>query len=367
MPTFNKYPSIESATHEKDMLYFQEYLMRNFSDKKITWNITEKIHGTNTGIIYDPVTDSVTVQSRGHILCKEEVHYNSKKLAAELLPKIRQAWDYIRKNAKYIVNTKENSGAELKYITIFGEVYGGTYPMQEVEKDKDAIKVQKGIYYSQHNQFRAFDILLGWDIGLDTHATTYLSANEFFKVCKEVGIDTVPILANNVESLTEALKYPNNNTSLIFTLNGLPKPTITENRMEGVVIKPCEYDLYAGEHRIIIKNKNPEFSEECKEGGVKEVKEVSAMELAAINKVLTFITENRLNNVVSHFADPPTIKNFREVMQEYSKDIMDAFSKEDEYKALGKDELKTVQKCLGKEAAIKVKEYFCKNTSFMES
>lgn len=347
---FNKYPSIESSTHKKDLLYFANYLDEHYGNLNITWCITEKIHGSNTGIIYDLDSDSIVVQSRNHILSEDEIHYNAKTLAKELSGSLRIA-------SLKIANLYPDKG--IKYITLFGEVYGGVYPDDSVDRDPNALRVQKGIYYSPKNEFRAFDIL----VGFTDNTTEFLSGEMFFDICLVTNIPTVPLLASKINTLDKALEYPNDGESIIYKLNRLPKLKGIENKMEGVVIRPWNTDLMAGEHRIIIKNKNPEFLEECNSNGVKEVKVLEEKVLNAIEMCSTFTTENRLNNIISHMADPPTIKQFSDVMRAFVTDIMCEFSTTQEYKSLTKDDIKVIQKSISKQAAKLVKAYFDENVS----
>jgi len=62
-----------------------------------------------------------------------------------------------------------------KNMTVFGELFGGVYPHEEVPKVKNAMRIQKGINYAPFNQFYAFDLVLdGEYVSVDT-------ANELFE------------------------------------------------------------------------------------------------------------------------------------------------------------------------------------------
>lgn len=355
MVNFYSYPSIETVENYKEVQHFIRFL-KDHDMYDIDFCVTEKIHGSNTGMIYDVETDTVTVQSRNHVLKENEVHYNSKTIANELLPKIREMYNLVQKQFD----------KPIKQMTVFGEVYGGCYPMLEVEKDPNAIKVQRGVYYSQHNQFRVFDILVSMGGEESTKECSFVPFAGVVEICGKVGMPLVPVL-NPVCSLEEALAYPNDGTSVVFAENGLPKPTVTENRMEGVVIKPLFYDVYVGDHRLILKHKNPVFQETCKEKIKKERIDVNGNVSFALAEMIKFVTPERLINVISHYADPPTKRQFSMVMKDYCEDIMAAVdSQTDVFRKLDKEEQKQARKGLNNTVVGMVKNYFYGDGPFRE-
>ena len=56
----------------------------------------------------------------------------------------------------------KEKGLSFQVMAVYGELIGGTYPHPDVERDKAATKVQKGIFYSPRNEFYAFDLALDY-------------------------------------------------------------------------------------------------------------------------------------------------------------------------------------------------------------
>ena len=140
-------------------------------------------------------------------------------------------------------------------MTVFGEVCGGIYPHTDVPFDKTAYKVQKGVYYSPSNQWLAFDV--GYVVAGSEHMY-FLPGSLFVSACLNARIPIVPILAS-VESLDEALEYPNDGNTNVYERFDLPE--IEHNVMEGVVIRPLMQDIWFGQNRLVLKNKNDKFKE----------------------------------------------------------------------------------------------------------
>lgn len=332
---FHKYPSIENSYRQEfvDKISLQGY-------GKISYCITEKIHGSNTQIGYDCKTGEFEYGKRTSKIEDGESCYNVQGIFDSLK-------DSIVALAKYL--TPIVTG-ELKTVKVYGEVFGGSYPHDEVKKDNHASKVQKGVYYSPHNEWKAFDIAY---TVVDDEKTYFLSGKDFFLACDAVGIDTVPLLSTK-STLKEALEYPNDGKSVVYKSYNLPE--LEDNIMEGVVIRPWDTDAWMGMTRVILKNKNDKFKEKSHEKKVNVQVEVPEIVKQAMEEVSAYITENRVNNVISHLGEV-TVEDFGKILGMASKDALEDYKKD--YGTLNKMEKveeKMVTKYLQREMATVVRQ-----------
>jgi len=156
----------------------------------------------------------------------------------------------------------------------------------------------------------------------------------------------------------KVIKYNNEFESGIYKLFNLHE--IENNICEGVVIKPI-VDLKMGESRVILKSKNEKFMEKAKAPKQKVKKELSDDDKNFLEEVFKYITENRLNNVLSKMCEL-TEKDFGKLLKEFQKDIEDEFVKDfglevwNEYMSK-----KYVGKFFSKECANFIRPYFIKN------
>ena len=135
----------------------------------------------------------------------------------------------------------------------------------------------------------------------------WLDYDEFMKILSEVKISYVEPLF--IGSLDDCLLYPEKFITHIPNLHNLP--IIENNYAEGIVIKPSK-PLYLSSSRIILKKKIEKFNE-------RRSKPYKLREDTTItHKILDYITENRLHNVISKIGYV-TEKDFSKLMKEYCK------------------------------------------------
>ena len=163
----------------------------------------------------------------------------------------------------------------------------------------------------------------------------------------------------------ECIIYPNDGTSKVHSYFGLPE--IADNIMEGVVIKPVTPAFFFNRERIIIKNKNDIFKERArKKESVNPNKENRLdFEMSEDGKlmcveVLTYVTENRLRNVLSKVQGGITHKMFGPLLGMFSKDVLADFMKDnaEEYSKLEDRERKRVTKAMSEVASTMLRENF---------
>jgi Rnl2 family RNA ligase len=174
---------------------------------------------------------------------------------------------------------------DLIQLTIYGELFGGIYPDMT---DETMITVQKGVYYSPKNEFYAFDLVY-WSPG----KRTYLNVLDMERILSDYGFFVAkPLFTGTFE---ECLNYPNTFQSTIPFCLGYDPPK--NNEAEGIVIRPVK-TLHFPSGRVMVKSKNPKFSERQKTKQTPIVEKNKSV-ISIWNALSEYVNENRLNNVRS--------------------------------------------------------------------
>lgn len=285
---FKRFGEIENHTNKK---IITKLLEADSIHDTGTWVALEKVHGCNFSFTISKSKSENLFEIRlgkrsGFLEQGEDLNgISTAKILEKYTSSVLQAFDLVRE-------VTENK--DLSQMTIFGELFGGSYPHPDVPKIKEAKQVQKGVYYHNDNDFYAFDIYNG-EKYLD-----YEVAMQIFQKCGFFFAE--PIITG---TLKEILEFPN-----IFE-STLPKhyghPVLSEeNIAEGLILKPLkERRLFPGNKRAILKSKPAKFMEiaHCpKRTKIKTKPDPSVSENAMqIWDVLQgYITENRLDNIRSH-------------------------------------------------------------------
>lgn len=337
MVKFIKYPDIENS-------YRQEFVdkIKEMGYGDIDYIVTEKIHGANSQVAYDINTGEFFYGKRSEFLEEGEHFYNLRAV-------IKGYEKSIADMAQRLKRDLGEFGQRLESMTVFGEICGGSYPHPDVVKDKNASKVQKGVFYSPKNVWLAFDI--AYTIA-DVERPFFLSYGKFDFYCMMHNIPSVPCIIL-VESLDEALAVANDRESSVYKLYDLPK--LDNNIMEGVVIRPFDLDTWFGMSRLVLKNKNEHFKE--KAAAKDDIpKEIPEQVKAACEELSQYINTNRVHNVISHIGEV-TPKDIGRVIKEMSQDVLADYRKEhDALDKLEKQDEKMVTKFLGSEVAKVVRD-----------
>jgi len=224
---------------------------------------------------------------------------------------------------------------------VFGEMFGGKYPHPDVKNNPKTILIQKGVHYCPNHEFYAFDLYItnhetGRFLSVD-EANNFFERTEFF-YAKTLFRGT----------LNECIKYPNDSPSMISEWLGLPP--MDDNTCEGVVIRPVAPTYLHNGARVLLKSKNARFAEK------KAVKKreprlfIEPSYSDALNNMLPiveqYVSENRLDNVVSKIGHVSVPRDTGKLIGLFSKDILDDFLKEHsgEYTALEKSEQKILNR-----------------------
>ena len=324
---FDKYPSIENTYRQKAT----DYLYQTGLNGGV-WVVSEKCHGASFAVLTDGI--DFRMAKKTALIADDDTFYGCQNIKDDLKRQISEVF----------AKLNEDSIEPITYVKFCGEIYGGTYPHTDVERVKDSMKVQSGIWYRPDNGFYGFDIVAN-DYFLDDD-----TAQALFR---EFGVfNAEPLFRGTFE---DCLAYTNKYNTTIPDRLGLPR--IENNICEGNVIKPVNPQWYACGSRVIFKNKNAKHSEK-NNGRIPREKlaEVKFSEDAQklFDELCDLITENRLRNVISHIGcENLTDKSFGKLQGLFVKDAIEEFRKDfaEELDQIGKDEQKRMNKVVGQIAA----------------
>lgn len=208
-----KYTKIETI-FERDMEGSKKLIEGKFRNETVEflkdnqWICTEKVDGTNIGIVWD-----------GH-----KVSYQGRteraQIPAHLMNKLIEMFGGETNEELF-----EQKFGEMP-VVLFGEGYGA--------------KIQKGGNYRPDVSFILFDVYL-------PELDLWLKRDALEDIAKTFGIDVVPIVG--IGTLEEAVQF----------VKRKPKSTIGTADMEGLVCKPLVDLLDRRGKRVIVKIKVRDF------------------------------------------------------------------------------------------------------------
>lgn len=313
--TFRKYPKI---TNSYDVKFLTKIAEHGLYASDIKWSVSEKLHGANLSIYCDGI--GIEIASRNGMLDDSGNFYSLHTIKEELYRIVIALQEYYKGNIK-----------------VYGEIFGGAYPHPDVPKANIGM-VQKGVFYCPDIKFSVFDIQLG---------DYFLPVNEVEEICLSFDILHQDTLFKG--TLTECLMFPNDNQTEMPNL--LDLPSIDNNIMEGVVIKPI-YPVFMGDHRVILKNKNSVFAEKnsAKKRLPKERKDLSTEMQETLESFAQYININRLDSATSKLGAVES-KLIGAFMKELHRDVMeDAIADGFDNTLYDKDEIKIINKFINQES-----------------
>jgi len=337
MIQFKKYNSVEN-TFDKD---FMERIFVEELDKQ-EYVVQEKVHGANACLTTDGKT--VSFGKRTGFVEADEKFYDYEELLEGYTPK-----------AISLLSIVQECFPNLKTLVVFGEMFGGKYPHPDVKNSNKTMLIQKGVHYCPFHEFYSFDLYLTTE-----ETGRYLTVDEANAFFEQAGFFYAKSLFRG--ALQECLKYPNDAPSQISAWLGLPP--IEDNICEGVVIRPVAPTYLHNGSRVLLKSKNARFAEKkaVKKREPKPFENPSYSE--ALNDLLPvaeqYVTENRLNNVVSKIGHVSVPKDTGKLIGLFSKDILDDFLKEHsgEYDAIEKSEQKILNRHINSLATNLIKKVY---------
>ncbi len=344
MLEFKKYSSIENSFSRE----FMERVMAEIP-QDLEYVVQEKVHGTNTSFLCDGL--DVGFAKRTAMLIDGEQFYDYPELLNRYREQVLKLFADVK--MKY---------PEVTHISIFGEMFGGLYPYNGVKNAHRVSLIQKGVYYSPEHEFYGFDIYL-----FTENEGRFLPVDDVNELFEAEGFFFAKTLFKG--TLDKCLTYPNAFQSKIAEWLGLP--AIEDNICEGIVIRPVSPMYLKNGSRVLIKSKNERFAE--KKSVTKRNKLFSEPVpyseglKALIEEGESYVTENRLNNVVSHIGEVHFPNDFGRIMGALSKDVLEDFLKEHggAYAALDKCEQKSFNKELNKFCIALVKKVYMSQAYIM--
>ena len=337
MMQFKKYNSIEN-TFDKG---FVEKIFLEGLDKQ-EFVVQEKVHGSNVCFVTDG--ESVSFGKRTGFVEGDEKFYDYEELFERYTPKVITLFLAV-----------QETNPDVQSVTIFGEMFGGKYPHPEVKNNNRTMLIQKGVYYCPTHEFYAFDLYVTTE-----KSGRYLTVDEMNDFFERENFFYAKTLFRG--TLNECLQYPNVFQSQISNWLGLPP--IENNICEGVIIRPVEPSYLSNGSRVLLKDKNVHFAEKksVKKRTPKLFIEPSYSEFLnhLLSVVEEYVTENRLNNVVSKIGQISVPKDTGKLIGLFSKDILEDFLKEHsgEYAAIEKSEQKILNRHINSLATSMIKKVY---------
>lgn len=305
---FIKYPSLENHYREK---FIGAIEMNEAKDGE--WFATEKLHGSN----YSFYTNGFEVMTakRSGFVGQDASFFNHQSIFED--------------NAEAILKLHDDLALTPdKQLVVYGELVGEG--------------VQRGVSYCEGKGFFAFDVLIKHADGelewLDYDST-------LVEVLEECGFKVAPVVARG--SFEDMLALDNSFNSRVTTGK--------EFTAEGLVIRPVQTAFLHSGSRIAIKSKSEKFSERKVSKTKTPPKELDE-DAKAFLGVVDYITDNRLNNVMSKVGEVDK-SMFPQLMGLLIQDAIEDFEKDTgkSWSDLDKGVRKAVQKELQKPARDLVK------------
>ncbi|NIF07134.1 RNA ligase, Rnl2 family [Chryseobacterium sp. Tr-659] len=318
---FKTYNSIENAYQAR---VIEQIRMQGFGDE--VFIVQEKVHGANFSFFTDG--KEIKIAKRTAFIGSDEKFFNA-----------HQILERYRKNVIDVFRKVKTIYPDVETVVIYGELFGGGYSHKDVEPVKGAVRVQKGIDYAPYNEFYGFDIKL--------NGITYLDTEVVNQIFETTGFFYARILFQG--TLEETLRFPNVFNSKIPAWLGLPE---MNNMCEGTIIKTLKTRYFGNGARVILKNKNEKWIEKSKmvKKQTKTTQKPVIFSETAQNiweEIQTYITVNRLNNVVSKIGEfePRMIGKViglfaQDILEDFEKDFPAAFA------GIEKEEQKRINKKL---------------------
>lgn len=336
---FIKYSSIENSYRQA----FLDKCAMAVGNK--TMVALEKIHGANFSWIV--TADSVRVAKRSGLIEETETFYGHTRFYKRYLPAVQTLFELAK-----------DENPSLIQLNLYGEIFGGNYNGTTAQSAK---KVQTGVNYHPDNEFMAFDIRLTFDNGVSRYLSyadmeeLILDANVITSSDIENHIPIAPVIGiGTLETLIKLDPLFYTRVPAFFGLEVNDTKTNTDYA-EGFVIRGFHDDFYIGNERVILKQKNALYGEKEKEVKIKAAVNLTDEQQAKLDKICSYINQNRLAAVVSKIGTV-TQKDFGRVQGELTRDALDDFAKDEGYKLQEDEDWGLLTKRVGKHSADTIRE-----------
>jgi Rnl2 family RNA ligase len=222
----------------------------------VEWIATPKIHGTNMSVTVYRDREGVHFARRHAFLGKDTAFMGF----GEVLPGLAPWRDFLADFPDSVVA-----------VTIFGEFFGGSYPGFPAQLNGRPI--QTGVHYSPTKRFVAFDIRIT-SPDKKPKSTAYVDFPVMQALCKKHAVPYVEDVFRGSFDMVQqwARDHAADDVNPAF-YQVTDLPIVPGNAGEGWVIRPCrELPSTIKGTRVMVKVKNPLFSESARISGVGRVK-----------------------------------------------------------------------------------------------
>lgn len=275
-----KYPSLENHYN----ILKSRKLMSVFDE---LFYATEKIHGSNMSI--EITKDNVKYFSRNR-----EVTLDDGALGSGLAS---------TSNLEFIIQVGKSMLDKASKVIIYGELYGAGIQNMEYQENIENVK-----------QFRVFDVFV-----FEEDRAYTLSLEDLAFLFTNM---TVPRLTE-IKTLREWLN------------SELPEKSYLGGPIEGLVYKPLNgqelvfnEDSGSVENYLGVKHKTEQFAEVKKNKNAKKKAELQSNELAFLENVERYFTEQRLNNLLSKGDIELSLQNLSKIIPAFLEDVSTDYAKD---------------------------------------
>jgi len=304
--------------------------------------VQEKVHGANCCFVTDGQV--VKFAKRSGLMEEGEMFYDYEELLEAYRERILELFMMVT-----------DLYPDTESIAAYGEMFGGKYPHPDVKNNTKVVIIQKGVAYCPFHEFYGFDLYV-----YGAESNRYLPVDELNQLFEANHIFYAKTLFQG--NLNECLSYPNDFQSRIAGWLGLP--VIEDNVCEGVVIRPVKPVFLGDGSRLLLKSKNAKFAEKK---AVKK-RQPHLYEQPTYSEALheqlavaeEYVTENRLNNVVSKIGHVSFPKEIGKLIGLFSQDILEDYQKEhsNAYALMEKSEQKILNRHINKQATDLIKKVY---------
>lgn len=272
MSEFRQYNSISRSDNDE----FIARVKNEISVNDYLWVAREKIHGANFSVII--THDDIKFARRTAVLAPDESFYGYKAV----MEKYKANFEKIQKVLKTTCD---------KQLQLFGELAG------------PGIHNGVSVFYSNEKDFYVFDAVSTDENGKELWA----SDDKVVQICDMFGFKIAPAIF--VGTFSDGMNLDNKFTSLVSKINYNCRFELQEtsfdgtNIAEGFVLKPCLPLFLSSGSRVIIKSKPPEWGEKSGKSAKVDVKDLTENDSNILSNLLAYVTDNRINNVVSKIGE----------------------------------------------------------------
>lgn len=357
----NKYLSIPNSYLGDVITLFRQHL-----SQVQDWVAYEKIHGTNASFYVD-ASGVRKCARRNAFLQENEDQYGQKKIAERYSREFNDIFSEVALTVDVLCDGVsacdfQNYG----YIIIYGELFGGHYPHEDVEPVPGAKRIQPHVYYHPDNMFLIFDVRAVY-MAPSFSESKGVDFSFFFPPVSLGRIipESLCIPIVDLGTLDSMLKIKVDFHTLLQDKYDLP---VLDSKAEGVVIRPFyeEYLLPDGS-RALLKKKSSKFLEKKaqKKKNDKELPELTEDQAQVYQALGQYINQARMLSVASKLDEGVLsggFKSFNLLMDALRKDAVKDFMEENNrmasiYCSMNGKEERVMKKLIGHLISAEVKNF----------